>query len=51
MIRISHGTKKYGKKLALNDISFNVGPGKIISLISPNGSGKSTLLRILGALD
>ena len=41
----------YGSHKVLNDISFNVGKGKLISIIGPNGVGKSTLFRcILGLI-
>ena len=43
-------TKKYGKQLAVNDLSFDVAPGRITGLIGPNGAGKSTALRCLLAL-
>ncbi len=42
-------SKNYGKFKALDDISLNIGKGKIIGLIGPNGAGKTTLLKsILG---
>jgi Cu-processing system ATP-binding protein len=49
MISIDHISKIFGKFKALNDISVNLLPGKVISLLGPNGSGKSTLIKsILG---
>lgn len=42
-------SKRYGKKLALDQASFEIQPGRIIGLIGPNGSGKTTTLKaILG---
>ncbi len=42
-------TKRYGKRVALEDASFQVGPGRIVGLIGPNGAGKTTALKsILG---
>ena len=42
-------SKRYGKKLALDQASFEIQPGRIVGLIGPNGSGKTTTLKaILG---
>ncbi|MBI1397930.1 MAG: ATP-binding cassette domain-containing protein [Betaproteobacteria bacterium] len=40
-------TKWYGKRLAVNDVSFEVRQGEVMGLLGPNGSGKSTILRVL----
>lgn len=51
MLEIQHLTKRYGKLVALNEVSFALSPGQIVSLIGPNGSGKTTLLKaILGLI-
>jgi ABC-2 type transport system ATP-binding protein len=42
-------TKRYGKQLAVDHISFDIPPGRIVGLIGPNGSGKTTTLKaVLG---
>lgn len=47
MIEVDHLTKSYGKNVAVNDISFNVGKGEILGFLGPNGAGKTTTMRIL----
>ena len=43
-LRIDGLTKRYGKKLAVDGVSFDVGAGEIVGLLGPNGAGKSTTL-------
>lgn len=43
-------TKYYGKKIGVEDISFNVFPGEIVGFLGPNGSGKTTVMRMLMGL-
>ncbi len=47
MIEVDHLTKSYGKNVAVNDISFDVGKGEILGFLGPNGAGKTTTMRIL----
>ena len=47
MIKVRNLTKNYGNHLAVNDISFDIKPGKIYGLLGPNGAGKSTTMNIL----
>lgn len=52
MIEISHVTKKYGNKKALDDVSFEVKSGEIFAFIGHNGAGKTTLIKsIVGIHD
>lgn len=49
---ISHLTRRFGELVAVNDLSFEIGPGEIVGLLGPNGSGKTTTVRmILGLLE
>ena len=49
---VTHGlTKRYGKTLAVDDLSFTVTPGVVTGFLGPNGSGKSTTLRMIMGLD
>lgn len=43
-------TKSYGKKTALNRVSFEIESGHIIGLLGPNGSGKTTFIKLLNGL-
>jgi ABC-2 type transport system ATP-binding protein len=51
VIEVTHLTKRYGAKAAVNDVSFTVPPGRVTGFLGPNGAGKSTTLRILLGLD
>lgn len=44
-------SKSFGKLNVLKDINFDIGKGKVISIIGPSGSGKTTLLRCINALE
>ena len=44
ILEVSNLTKRYGKKVAVNQISFSIEAGQIFGLLGPNGSGKTTTL-------
>lgn len=50
MFSVTNVTKRYGKLVANNDISFSVGEGEIGLLLGPNGAGKSTLIKCIAGL-
>ena len=43
-------TKRYGKVLALDNISLTLQSGRIVGLLGPNGSGKTTLIKLINGL-
>lgn len=47
MITLDNVSKKYGKKVILKKVSFNIPSGKIVGLVGPNGAGKSTLMKMI----
>jgi ABC-2 type transport system ATP-binding protein len=51
MIEARNLSKKYGDKVAVDDLSFGVPPGRVTGFLGPNGAGKSTTMRLLLGLD
>jgi ABC-2 type transport system ATP-binding protein len=47
MITVSHLSKHFGSKKAVDDISFEVAKGEILGFLGPNGAGKSTTMRMI----
>jgi ABC-2 type transport system ATP-binding protein len=47
MLNVDHLTKRYGTVVAVDGLSFEVGPGRVTGFLGPNGSGKTTTLRML----
>jgi ABC-2 type transport system ATP-binding protein len=51
MIDVRGVTKRYGEKLAVDDLTFEVKPGIVTGFLGPNGAGKSTTMRLILGLD
>jgi ABC-2 type transport system ATP-binding protein len=51
VIEVRGLTKRYGDLLAVDDLSFDVEPGKVTGFLGPNGAGKSTTMRMVLGLD
>ena len=47
LIEVTHLVKKYGKHIAVNDLSFTAKKGEILGFLGPNGAGKSTTMNML----
>jgi ABC-2 type transport system ATP-binding protein len=50
MIEVEHLTKRYGKTVAVDDLTFRVTPGQITGFLGPNGAGKTTTLKAILSL-
>ena len=50
LLEVDAVTKRFGGLSALNDLSFEVGEGEIVSIIGPNGAGKSTVFNVITGL-
>jgi len=51
MIEARGLTKRFGSRLAVDALSFDVRPGRVTGFLGPNGSGKSTTMRLILGLD
>ncbi len=49
-LRVDHLTKRFGERMAFQDVSFTVAPGEVFGFLGPNGAGKTTTVRTLGTL-
>ncbi len=50
MIAANRLTRRFGDRVVVDDVSFEVGRSEIVALLGPNGAGKTTILRMLGGL-
>ena len=47
---VEHLTKRFGERVAVDDVSFEVGYGEVFGFLGPNGAGKTTTVRTLSTL-
>ena len=47
MIHVERLSRRYGRRWALQDVTFRIRDGSVVMIAGPNGSGKSTLFRVL----
>ena len=47
---VEHLSKRFGGRVAFDDVSFQVGYGEVFGFLGPNGAGKTTTVRTLGTL-
>lgn len=50
LLEFKNVTKKYGKKVALNNVNFGLSSGRIVGLLGPNGAGKTTIIKMVNGL-
>jgi ABC-2 type transport system ATP-binding protein len=50
VVSVEHVTRRFGARIAVDDVSFEVRSGEVFGLLGPNGAGKTTTLRMLGGL-
>jgi len=51
VLRASNLVKRFGATVAVDDVSFTVGPGEVVTLLGPSGCGKSSTLRAVAGLE
>jgi ABC-2 type transport system ATP-binding protein len=50
VLTADHLTRRFGNRVAVDDVSFSLPPGEIFALLGPNGAGKTTTLRMVAGL-
>ena len=51
ILGVEHLTRRFGGLVAVNDISFDVQKGQVLSIVGPNGAGKTTLFNLITGID
>ena len=51
ILAVEHLTRRFGGLVAVNDISFDVQKGEVLSIVGPNGAGKTTLFNLITGID
>ena len=46
-LKLEHVTKRFGEKIAVNDLTMQIQPGEVLGLIGQNGAGKTTTFRMI----
>ena len=49
-LAVRHLSKRFGDRVAFDDVSFEVGRGEVFGFLGPNGAGKTTIVRTLSTL-
>ncbi len=49
-LSVAHLSKRFGARIAFDDVTFEVGRGEVFGFLGPNGAGKTTTVRVLGTL-
>jgi len=47
ILEVSHVTRRFAGRVAVNDVSFTLGKGEILGVIGPNGASKTTLVSLI----
>ncbi len=50
-VRLDHVTKRFGRVVAVDDLSIDLPPGRLVTFLGPSGCGKTTTLRIVAGLE
>ncbi len=50
MLQAKNLTRRFGARVAVDSVSFDIARGEIFALLGPNGAGKTTTLRMLAGL-
>src|SRR5690349_8515215 len=50
ILECAHLTRRFGSRVAVDDVSFHIAPGETYGLLGPNGAGKTTTIRMIAGL-